>query len=91
VIHNYRWPLGLAQGEAKYDELEHRLALGRPIPVPTITLEGDANGAPHLDPAAYARRFTGRYTHRVVTGGIGHNLPEEAPWAFADAVIEIAG
>jgi pimeloyl-ACP methyl ester carboxylesterase len=91
VIHNYRWRLGLAQGEAKYDELEHRLALGPPIPVPTITLEGDANGAPHLDPAAYAKRFTGRYTHRVVTGGIGHNLPEEAPRAFADAVIEIAG
>ena len=89
MIHNYRWRLGLAQGESKYDELEQRLAQGPVITVPTITLEGDANGAPHRDPAAYARKFTGRYAHRVVTGGIGHNLPQEAPQAFADAVIEV--
>jgi pimeloyl-ACP methyl ester carboxylesterase len=91
VIHNYRWRLGLAQGETKYDELEQRLAQGPVITVPTITMEGDANGAPHLDPAAYARKFTGRYAHRIVSGGIGHNLPQEAPRAFADAVIDIAG
>ena len=91
VIHNYRWRLGLAQGEAQYDELEQRLAQGPVITVPTITMEGDANGAPHLDPAAYAKKFTGQYAHRVISGGIGHNLPQEAPRAFADAVIEVAG
>jgi pimeloyl-ACP methyl ester carboxylesterase len=90
VIHNYRWRLGLAPGEAKYDELEQRLAEFPVIAVPTITLEGDANGAPHPDPRVYAGKFSGKYAHRLVTGGIGHNLPQEAPQAFADAVIEVA-
>jgi len=89
VIHNYRWRLGLAAGEAKYDKLEMRLAEGPVITVPTITLEGDANGAPHPDPASYARKFTGRYEHRLIKGGIGHNLPQEAPQAFAQAVIDV--
>jgi pimeloyl-ACP methyl ester carboxylesterase len=89
TIHNYRWRLGLAQGEAKYDELEKRLAAAPVITVPTITLEGDANGAPHPDPSAYAMKFSGKYSHRTVTGGIGHNLPQEAPEAFAQAVIEV--
>ena len=90
VIHNYRWRLGLAPGEAKYDELEKRLAEFPVIAVPTVTLEGDANGAPHPDPKAYAGKFSGKYVHRLITGGIGHNLPQEAPQAFADAVIEVA-
>jgi pimeloyl-ACP methyl ester carboxylesterase len=90
VMHNYRWRLGLAPGEAKYDELEKRLAEFPVIAVPTITLEGDANGAPHPDPKVYAMKFSGKYAHRLVTGGIGHNLPQEAPQAFADAVIEAA-
>jgi pimeloyl-ACP methyl ester carboxylesterase len=90
VIHNYRWRLGLAPGEAKYDELEKRLAEFPVIGVPTITLEGDANGAPHPDPKVYARKFSGKYAHRLLTGGIGHNPPQEAPQAFADAVIEVA-
>lgn len=88
-IHNYRWRLGLAQGEPKYDGLERKLARLPAIGVPTITMEGDANGAPHLDAAAYAKRFTGNHAHRVITGGIGHNLPQEAPQAFAQAVIDI--
>ena len=91
VIHNYRWRLGLATGEPKFDELERRLAAGPGITVPTITMEGDANGAPHPDPSAYAKKFTGRYAHRLITGGVGHNLPQEAPQAFADAVLEVAG
>lgn len=91
VIHNYRWRLGLAEGEAKYDDLEKRLAAGPVITVPTITLEGDANGAPHPDPSAYAAKFSGRYSHRIVKGGVGHNLPQEAPQAFAKAVVEVAG
>jgi pimeloyl-ACP methyl ester carboxylesterase len=89
VVHNYRWRLGLAEGEAKYDELEKRLAAFPAITVPTITMEGDVNGAPHLDPAAYAKRFSGKYTHRTITGGVGHNLPQEAPNAFAEAVLEV--
>ena len=89
VIHNYRWRLGLAQGESKYDELEKQLAPGPNIAVPTITLEGDANGAPHPDPGSYAKKFSGRYAHRTIAGGVGHNLPQEAPKAFADAVIEV--
>ena len=88
VIHNYRWRLGLADGERKYDEAEKHLALFPAITVPTITLEGDANGAPHLDPAAYAKRFSGKYEHRLIEGGVGHNLPQEAPQAFAQAVID---
>jgi pimeloyl-ACP methyl ester carboxylesterase len=91
VIHNYRWRLGLAEGEPKYDELEKRLAAAPIIAVPTITLEGDANGAPHPEPAAYAKKFSGKYEHRTITGGIGHNLPQEAPQAFAQAVIDVAG
>ena len=91
VIHNYRWRLGLAQGEARYDDLETRLAERPAIGVPTITLEGDANGAPHPDARAYAGKFSGKYSHRVIRGGIGHNLPQEAPQAFADAVLEVAG
>ncbi|MGF6446937.1 alpha/beta fold hydrolase [Paraburkholderia youngii] len=89
VIHNYRWRLGLAQGEPQYDELEKRLATGPTIAVPTITLEGDANGAAHPEPAAYAKKFTGKYQHRNVSGGIGHNLPQEAPKAFADAILDV--
>jgi pimeloyl-ACP methyl ester carboxylesterase len=88
VIHNYRWRLGLAEGEKKYDELEARLATGPVITVPSITLEGDANGAPHPPENSYSKKFTGRYTHKNLSGGIGHNLPQEAPRAFADAIIE---
>jgi pimeloyl-ACP methyl ester carboxylesterase len=89
VVHNYRWRLGLAEGESRYDDLEKRLAAAPVINVPTITLEGDANGAPHPDPAAYRQKFTGKYAHRTLTGGIGHNLPQEAPQAFAQAVIDV--
>ena len=89
VVHNYRWRLGLAQGEAKYDALEARLGAFPEIAVPTITMEGDANGAPHPAPETYAKKFTGRYEHRLVSGGIGHNLPQEAPQAFAQAVIDV--
>jgi pimeloyl-ACP methyl ester carboxylesterase len=91
VIHNYRWRLGLAEGEPKYDELEKRLAEGPVITVPTITLEGDANGAPHPEPASYARKFSGKYAHRTINGGVGHNLPQEAPEAFARAVVDVDG
>jgi pimeloyl-ACP methyl ester carboxylesterase len=87
VIHNYRWRLGLAEGEARYDALERRLATAPPIAVPTVTLEGDANGAPHPEPAAYAKQFVGPYRHRTIRGGVGHNLPQEAPRAFAEAVL----
>ena len=88
VIHNCRWRLGLAEGEPDYDILEKQLAEGPVITVPTITLEGDANGAFHPDPSAYATKFSGRYSHRTIQGGIGHNLPQEAPEAFAQAVID---
>jgi len=90
VIHNYRWRLGLAEGEAKLDDIEKRLAEAPVISVPTITLEGDANGAPHPEPSTYAKKFSGRYEHRTITGGIGHNLPQEAPLAFAQAIVDIA-
>jgi pimeloyl-ACP methyl ester carboxylesterase len=90
VIHNYRWRLGLAPGEAKYDDLEKKLDDAPVIAVPTITMEGDANGAPHPEPRAYAKKFSGKYEHRNVTGGIGHNLPQEAPQAFAEAIVNIA-
>jgi len=89
VIHNYRWRLGLAEGEPKYDGLEKRLAEGPIISVPTVTLEGDSNGAPHPDPGSYAGKFSGKYAHRTIEGGIGHNLPQEAPQAFAEAVVEV--
>lgn len=91
VIHNYRWRLGLAAGESKYDEIEMKLAKAPVIAVPTITMEGDANGAPHPEPAAYAKMFSGKYAHRTITGGVGHNLPQEAPHAFAEAVVEVDG
>jgi pimeloyl-ACP methyl ester carboxylesterase len=90
VIHNYRWRLGLAEGEAKYDDLEKRLAAAPPITTPTITMEGDANGAPHPEPEAYAMKFVGKYEHRTVKGGVGHNLPQEAPQAFAEAIVDVA-
>jgi pimeloyl-ACP methyl ester carboxylesterase len=89
VIHNYRWRLALAEGEAEYDELEQRLAEAPEITVPAITLEGDANGAFHPDPSAYAAKFTGPYSHRTIEGGIGHNLPQEAPQAFVDAIVDV--
>ena len=88
VIDNYRWRLGLSRGEAKYDDLERQLAAGPVITVPTITLEGDANGAAHPEPAAYVKKFTGPYLHRTLTGGIGHNLPQEAPAAFTQAILD---
>ena len=91
VIHNYRWRLGLAEGEPKFADLESRLAQSPVITVPTITLESDANGAPHPDPAAYGKKFSGPYEHRHITGGIGHNLPQEAPRDFAQAVIDVTG
>lgn len=89
AIHNYRWRLKLADGERKFDEIEAKLARFPDIKVPTITLEGDANGAPHPEPASYARKFTGKYEHRLITGGIGHNLPQEAPEAFVKAIIDV--
>src|SRR5213078_3850729 len=89
VIHNYRWRLGIADGEAKHDDLEKRLAAGPVISVPTITMEGDANGAPHPDASSYAKKFSGKYAHRLIKGGVGHNLPQEAPQAFAKAVLDV--
>jgi pimeloyl-ACP methyl ester carboxylesterase len=89
VIHNYRWRLGLAEGEAKYDDLEKRLAASPVITVPTITMEGDANGAPHPGEIAYRKQFSGKYAYKLIRGGIGHNLPQEAPQAFAEAVVEV--
>ncbi len=91
VIHNYRWRQGLVEGESKYDDLEQQLAQSPVITVPTITLEGDANGAPHPPPSAYAGKFSGKYANRTIGGGIGHNLPQEAPQAFVDAIIEVDG
>jgi pimeloyl-ACP methyl ester carboxylesterase len=91
VINNYRWRLALVEGEPKYDDLEKRLAAGPVITVPTITLEGDANGAPHPEGSSYAKKFSGKYSHRVIKGGVGHNLPQEAPRAFAEAVVEVEG
>ena len=91
VIHNYRWRLGLAEGESKYDDLEKRLAQFPLITVPTITLQGDADGAPRPDPSSYAKKFSGKYSHRLIQGGIGHNLPQEAPQAFAQAVVDVDG
>ena len=91
VVHNYRWRLGLAEGEAKYQDIEARLAQSPTIAVPTITMEGDANGAPHPDPGAYARKFSGKYSHRLIQGGVGHNLPQEAPEAFAKAIVDVDG
>jgi len=89
VIHNYRWRLGMVEGEPKYDDLEKRLAQGPVITVPTITLEGDANGAPHPDGSSYAKKFSGKYAHQIIKGGVGHNLPQEAPKDFAKAVVDV--
>ncbi len=89
VIHNYRYRLGLVNAEKKYEELEARCDAGPVIAVPTITMEGDANGAPHAPASAYRSKFTGKYEHRVITGGVGHNLPQEAPQAFAQAIIDV--
>ncbi len=89
MIHNYRWRLGFAEGERSYDDLERRLAQSPSIKVPTITLEGEANGAPHPDPASYAKKFSGKYEHRNISGSVGHNLPQEAPEAFAKAIIDV--
>lgn len=89
VIHNYRWRLGLAEGETRYDAIEAKLAVAPPVTIPSITMEGDANGAPHPDPAQYRGKFTGPYEHRLIAGGIGHNLPQEAPAAFAKAVLDV--
>jgi len=89
VVHNYRWRLGLAEGESKYDEVEKRLAAAPIITVPTITLESDANGAPHPDASAYVKKFSGKYAHRIINGGIGHNLPQEAPREFAQAIFDV--
>ncbi|HKB40535.1 MAG TPA: alpha/beta hydrolase, partial [Gemmataceae bacterium] len=91
VIHNYRWRLGLTAGEQHYDDLERRLAGLPAIAVPTITLEGDANGAPHPDPSAYTSKFVGDYAHRTISGGVGHNLPQEAPQAFVQALVDVSG
>jgi pimeloyl-ACP methyl ester carboxylesterase len=91
VIHNYRWRLGVAPGESQYDEIEAQLARGPVITVPTVTLEADANGAPHPDPSTYSTKFSGKYVHRTITGGVGHNLPQEAPERFVDAVMEVDG
>jgi pimeloyl-ACP methyl ester carboxylesterase len=89
VIHNYRWRLGLADGERQYDDLEKQLAHGPAITVPSIAMEGDANGAPHPPESAYQKKFVGKYAYRLITGGVGHNLPQEAPQAFAQAVIDV--
>ena len=91
VIHNYRWRIGLSDGERRFDELEAKLAASPAIEVPTITMEGDANGAPHPGPDAYRAKFDGRYEHRLITGGIGHNLPQEAPRDFAAAIMDVNG
>jgi pimeloyl-ACP methyl ester carboxylesterase len=91
IIHNYRWRLGLAEGEPQYDEFEKRLTAAPAIAVPTITLESDGNGAPHPDPSSYAKKFLGKYLHRTIKGGIGHNLPQEAPQEFARAIVEVDG
>jgi pimeloyl-ACP methyl ester carboxylesterase len=91
VIHNYRWRIDVAKGESKYDDLEKRLAARPAVALPAITMEGDANGAAHAPPAAYRGQFTGKYDQRTVTGGVGHNLPQEAPQAFAQAVIDVDG
>jgi len=89
VIHDYRWRLGLAGGESRYDDLERKLADSPTIGVPTITMEGSDNGAPHPPPSAYAAKFPGKYEHRTIAGGVGHNLPQEAPQAFVDAIVDV--
>lgn len=89
VIHNYRWRLSIAAGDPQYDTLEDRLAERPVITVPTITLDGDSDGVvPATDGTSYAKQFTGRRSHRIIEGA-GHNLPQEAPQAFAEAIIEV--
>ena len=90
VVHNYRWRQGLAEGDPRYADIEKRLSTRPTIAVPTITMEGDDNGAPHGPPSSYRAKFTGKYEHRTITGGVGHNLPEEAPEAFAKAILDVA-
>ena len=90
MIHNYRWRQSLAAGEPQYDDLEKRLAEAPVIAVPTITIASDFDGA-NADGTAYRNKFSGKYAFRIITGGIGHNLPQEAPQAFATAVIEVDG
>ena len=89
VIHNYRWRLSLANSEPQYDQLEQRLFTMPVITVPTITIASDFDGAA-ADGSSYRNKFTGKYAHRVLTG-IGHNVPQEAPEDFANAVIEVDG
>jgi pimeloyl-ACP methyl ester carboxylesterase len=91
AIHNYRWRIGVADGERKYDDLELRLAAAPDIAVPTITMEGDSNGAAHAPSTSYRKKFSGKYEYRLVSGGVGHNMPQEAPQAFAQAVIDVDG
>jgi pimeloyl-ACP methyl ester carboxylesterase len=91
VIHNYRWRLGVSDGERRFDDVERRLAESPEISVPTISLEGDRNGAPHPEPSAYATKFSGKYEHRTVSGGVGHNLPQEAPHAFVESIVDVDG
>ena len=91
MIHNYRWRLGLAEGEPKYDDLEKRLAEGPVITVPTITLEGDANGAPHPDASSYAKKFSGKYAHRIIRAASGTICRRKRPQAFAQAIVDAAG
>ncbi|MBE9462627.1 alpha/beta fold hydrolase [Dyadobacter subterraneus] len=89
VIHNYRWRLSIEKGEKQYEDLEKQLAEGPVIKVPTITLDGDSDGvAPATDGTAYANKFSGKRIHKIIKG-VGHNLPQEAPNAFADAIIEV--
>ena len=91
VIHNYRWRLSVAEGDPQYDDLERRLAEAPVIAAPTITLDGDSDGvAPASDGTSYAKKFSGKRTHRIIKG-VGHNLPQEAPHAFAEAVVEVDG
>jgi pimeloyl-ACP methyl ester carboxylesterase len=87
VIHNYRWRLSLAGGEPRYEDLEQKLSQGPVVSVPTITIASDFDG-PAADGTAYAKKFPGKYSHRILKG-IGHNVPQEAPQAFAQAVIDV--
>jgi pimeloyl-ACP methyl ester carboxylesterase len=89
VVHNYRWRLGLAPGDPRFDRHESRLATRPVIDVPAITIEGDSSGISHAtDGEAYAAKFPRRISHRVLPAG--HNVPQEAPQAFADAVWALA-
>jgi pimeloyl-ACP methyl ester carboxylesterase len=87
VIHNYRWRIGLAKGDPKYDDLENRLFRGPVITVPTITIASDFDGAA-ANGSPYRNKFSGKYSHRILKG-IGHNVPQEAPQAFAKAIVDV--